>query len=1078
MTPKRRNLIIASALLVLTVLIGAVGTVIVARLHELDTYKGEILAEVEKALNRKVTYEKGEVSVGFRPAFSFTRVVIRERDGSTVFATADRLSFRLALLPLLQKRVVVRKLEVERPTARIVRNPDGTFNIGDLLEEKKEAVPLRVKGIRITGGTITVDDRAAAPEGVVTLLEKTDLDVDRLVRGKKTALELSTTLVEGKNRSPLSIRGTVKLAPRERSLAESRVDVKVHARNLDAGHYWPYYARFVPFRRPAGRLDVESRFEGSAGDFTSRGSLRIAGLRFDYPRVFHAVLTPRDLQLAYEMKRDSREVDVSAVDLRMDGLHVKGSCAIKDIQTRDPRIVARTTIAPFRLERFFWYIPFGIIADDTSQFIERHIKGGMFRVDEGRLDGRVSQILHMERGQNYNILTVKAKALDGAIVDMGRGVPVFSAITGDLELAGKNFTLRNMAGKFGTSPFTLNGMIADYPLNTPSSYPFAAVIAPRQPELAWLMGPTQGARLHLTGGSSLSLTGEGYTSGYTLTGEWNLGGAAYSFTDVIAKPAGQPNTLSFRLGLGKGSATTLSCQYTLPPLALGLGARFHPGKGTPYQLELRTNPFAVAAVAPFVPRARKYLPQGRMQINARGEGEAESLADMNWSGDIALAGGAFRPTADMKPLSNINGSIRFRGKSLETPRMSMMLGSSSISGRGTLTDFDNPSFTVDFSSPSLDLADLGLKSPKGEARIRQLQGNLSLHDETIRIRALSGRVNNSVFSLKGTVEDIHNPRTDVTLTAPFLDVGDVILLAGLRRTGAGAGTATPLSIKASVSADAGKYENLQFRKLQTVAMYEDGILYLQPLEFAAFGGKVSGRVRADFGSNGEPRYQTALKVENASAEQLVQDLNLRLRNEIITGTLALQADVTAKGANVAALKRTLLGNVRLHLQEGSLRKYSVLSKIFSILNVSQLFKFRLPDMVSGGMPYDEINATFSIHDGVIASNDLFIDSEAMNISAVGKIDMIREEIDATVGVQPLQTVDKVVNRIPIVGWILTGKDRNFITTYFEAKGKWDDPVVTAIPVKSMARGVFDIFKRVFQLPAKLFTDTGDVILGK
>jgi len=80
-------------------------------------------------------------------------------------------------------------------------------------------------------------------------------------------------------------------------------------------------------------------------------------------------------------------------------------------------------------------------------------------------------------------------------------------------------------------------------------------------------------------------------------------------------------------------------------------------------------------------------------------------------------------------------------------------------------------------------------------------------------------------------------------------------------------------------------------------------------------------------------------------------------------------------------------------------------------------------------------------------------------------------------VQPLQTVDKVVNRIPIVGWILTGKDRSFITTYFEAKGPIEDPQVTAVPVKSLAKGVLNIFKRVFQLPGRLVTDTGEVMIG-
>jgi uncharacterized protein YhdP len=72
-------------------------------------------------------------------------------------------------------------------------------------------------------------------------------------------------------------------------------------------------------------------------------------------------------------------------------------------------------------------------------------------------------------------------------------------------------------------------------------------------------------------------------------------------------------------------------------------------------------------------------------------------------------------------------------------------------------------------------------------------------------------------------------------------------------------------------------------------------------------------------------------------------------------------------------------------------------------------------MAAGGMPYNAITATMSIRDGIVSSQDFYIASEAMNVSAVGKVDLVRNEVDATIGVQPLQTVDKVVNRIPVVG---------------------------------------------------------------
>lgn len=1081
MISRRAKTFLIVTLLILGVFVGGVAFIFLANFHKLDTYKDQILAEVQKSLNRQVTYEKGDVTFRLFPAFSFSHVVIKERGGQGTFATAERVSFRLALLPLLERKVVIGKLEIEQPSVQIIRDRDGIFNISDLLEqkEKKDTAPLRMRGIRIRNGNITLTDQAAAAGGVVTRLEKTDLELNRIARGKETDFIIATTLVQGAATAKLYARGSADIPRQGHPLTETRLDAKIEAQNLSAGHFWPYYGRFVPFDPLAGLFDLKGTIHGTAADFTSKGTVHVTGLRLSYPQVFHAILTPRDIRLDYKLKRDQHQVDVSDVDFRMDGLMVTGSCAIRDIDTSDPRIVARAAIEPFTLERFFHYIPFGIIADSASQFIEQYIKAGTYRLDEGRLDGRISQILHMEKGQNYNILSIKARVLEGGVVDLGDGVPPFNSIKGDLELSGKNFLLRNMAGKFGTSPFTLNGMIADYPLDTPSTYPFSAIVTPRQPELAWLLEDHLDGRLSFSGTTQLNISGAGYASAYVLSGDWDLANAGYSATNIIAKPAGTANLLSFRMNLSPSGMDAFSCQYQLPPLSLALLTQYRAGKDVPHHVEIRTNQFEMATIAPLLPRVRPYQPQGRMQITAKADGDAETIGGLNWGGEVLLTGAAFQPPGNIKRVHAINGGIRFKGNSLETPRLSAMLGNSLIHGTGTLTDFDTPSLSLEFSAPTLDVADLGLRPPEGKTlKVRKVQGTISLAHDTLRVRSLAATVNDTALSLKGTVEKLRSPRIDLTVVSPFLNIEDILLLAAVEPTRKEPARDAAASFKATITAQEAQFKGVRVNKLHAVAMLEDRILYLQPFECGAFGGRIGGTLRADFGSNGSTRYQTNLKADKVSAEELVQSLNLRLHNEIITGALTLQADVTAKGDTAADLKRTILGNVKLHLEDGKLRRFSVLSKIFSVLNVSQLFKFQLPDMVTDGMPYNRIDATLSLKDGIISTNDVFIDSNAMNISAVGSINLIKEEVDVTVGVQPLQTVDKVVNRIPIVGWILTGKDKHLISTYFEAKGKLGDPVVNAVPVKSLTRGVLDIFKRVFQLPGKLVTDTGEVIIGK
>jgi uncharacterized protein YhdP len=319
-------------------------------------------------------------------------------------------------------------------------------------------------------------------------------------------------------------------------------------------------------------------------------------------------------------------------------------------------------------------------------------------------------------------------------------------------------------------------------------------------------------------------------------------------------------------------------------------------------------------------------------------------------------------------------------------------------------------------------------------------------------------------------------------------VDDLLLLRGVTATPPAAALVTSngksaafnkavkdTDLKLKLVVDSGKYGRLPFTRLNAVASQESGIVYLQKIDAGFFGGKLHAKGRIAPDSELGNRYDLNFNLERVDAEKFLHALDV---SREVTGTLNIQGDVTARGNTLLDIKKTTLGNVKLRLEEGSLRRFSVLSKLFSILNVSQLLKFQLPDMVSDGMPYNEIKGSFAVSDGVVVTEDLFINSDAINISVVGKSDIVRETNDFTIGVQPLQTVDKVVNRIPVVGWILTGKDSGFLTLYFEAKGKWSDPVVSAIPAKSMGKGVLSIFRRVFELPVRLFTDSGEVLLGQ
>src|SRR6266568_2226764 len=201
MTFGRTKMIILVIFGMTLLLAGAGMTILFSKLSNLDTYKQEILAQLSNSLNRPISFGSGEFSFRFGPTFTFTSVEVKEPDGSATFLTVERLTCKIDLLPLLEKRIVINELAVSKPFLSLNRAPDGRFNFSDLLETKGSELPLHLHDIWLEKGTIRFSDQLVAPTGVVTTLHDTDFYVSNVARGKKCEFKLSARLAgpPGKN---------------------------------------------------------------------------------------------------------------------------------------------------------------------------------------------------------------------------------------------------------------------------------------------------------------------------------------------------------------------------------------------------------------------------------------------------------------------------------------------------------------------------------------------------------------------------------------------------------------------------------------------------------------------------------------------------------------------------------------------------------------------------------------------------------------------------------------------------------------------------------------------------------------
>jgi uncharacterized protein YhdP len=1044
-------------------------------LLDVNAYRSEIITALQESLNRPVSFSSGSFAWHFGPSFEFKSFTVKERDGSADFVTAEKITVQLALIPLLEKKVELKNLMLDGATISLLRSSDGTYNIDDLLKPGKEGVGVNFKKIRIHNGEILWSDMKGRKVPFSASLRNIALTASHIGRGNKGRLKLTADIPAARGApTQLALSGVLRLPSSEKSLLETVLDCDLSVKQAEIGRFWPYFGRFVPFANTGGRLDFATSFKGTPRDFSAKGKLLINGATVNWPTVFHASLSPKNLRLEYTAAVTRQHIDISAVDIGMEGFRIKGSFRMEDYLGKDPRIIAKaSTPSIFRYEDVRNYVPYGIIDIDTADYIENKIKTGIFKLGTGVLDGRISQIAHMEVGQNYNTLMIRGTA-EKVTLSYGPKAPSFNNLKGIIELKGKNFNLIGMTGNFGTSPFSLDGTITEYNTDKPADYPVKMDISPRAPEMAWLADLAGIPKLEYSNSSTLRLAGSGHYSAYRLNGDWDLKQAAYNLPGYVNKPLSMPHTLKFSTIIGKESARVTSVNYNLQPLVITGNGLIGYGKKPYLGFDLRTNRFILGETLPILSMWDTYRPRGTVQAHIRGGGDPDDLSAMDYHGSVELSRVSFQPDEQLKQTSGISGTITFKGNSLETSSIAARYGSSVITVKAAIKSLKNPDCDVTLSSPQFYLRDINPAETRPDAAIRRFNADFTLRDDAIILKSVSGLVNSSNFSLSGKYLTGKAPQATISVTSSHLDLDDLRMFAPAPQSGESP-KSQGVDVKLALNVEAGNFGKLAFHKLAASAQQEKGTIYLQNLTAGMLGGKLTAKGRIAPGGEKGDRYDLTLDISRADADKLFAALDITRE---VTGTLTLHGDLTARGNTLLDIKKSALGNVRLSMNNGTLRKFSTLSKVFSILNVSQLLKFKLPDMASGGMPYSSIKGSISVKDGTLATQDLFISSNAINMSIVGTVDIVKEELNLTLGAQPLQTVDKIVNRIPIVGWLLTGKEKDLLTAYFEAKGKWSDPQVSAIPVKSMSKGILNIFIRTFQLPVKLFTDTGEVILGQ
>ncbi len=239
-------------------------------------------------------------------------------------------------------------------------------------------------------------------------------------------------------------------------------------------------------------------------------------------------------------------------------------------------------------------------------------------------------------------------------------------------------------------------------------------------------------------------------------------------------------------------------------------------------------------------------------------------------------------------------------------------------------------------------------------------------------------------------------------------------------------------------------------------LYPDGALRTDVLGGMLCGMQISGAMLAP--PDSEIMRSFVVKTPD-NTENNFEDISscLGIDTDVLQGALKVDVAFDMNGTAITA------GHVDFDAHDGKLKRFTMLSRIFSIINlVDFLGKKGWNELAESGLAYSKLNFRSIINHDELKIEKAAIYGNGLNLFATGSADIDSRTLDLMVIVAPLKTLDAIVTNIPFIGKGFGGEHKAFITIPVSVKGDMDDPEIKVLPVKTFT----DMIGKLIAAPIK------------
>lgn len=221
--------------------------------------KSVMVKKLSEALKRPVSIQQIQINP-FLLSATIRKLEIREPSGSETFVSFDELYVNMDSFSVFRGALIITDINLIRPYARVIRDPDASYNFSDLLvklaaqekgpEKKKAPFYFSLNSINIEGGSLDFRD---GPKQTSHTVRDLLVSIPFTANINDMTDKYTRPVISAKiNGTPYLFQGKTK--PFHESMeTEFNIDIK----DLNIPHYLPYVPVDLNFKLLSGTVDTK-----------------------------------------------------------------------------------------------------------------------------------------------------------------------------------------------------------------------------------------------------------------------------------------------------------------------------------------------------------------------------------------------------------------------------------------------------------------------------------------------------------------------------------------------------------------------------------------------------------------------------------------------------------------------------------------------------------------------------------------------------------------------------------------------------------------------------------------------------